>query len=190
MEYGRYCIKRFKTNPTEKPRLLEILEERAKDQEYPEERVENVMITFLQAGTDITVRMVNNSLYRLAQHSEYQEKLFQESVEVFGQPTIDELTLENGLEITMEQFKKLKHTKNFIEEVLRLNSFSYLTMGRQLSKDTEIGGFNVPKDTIVIAMQRWGTLKDEFIPRGSEFIPERHEKGSDLAPVNNYVSVP
>ena len=129
-------------------------------------------------------------LYRLAHHPEYQEKIYKESVEIFGEPTIEEMTSENGLVIAKEHYKKLKLTKNFVEEVLRLNSFSYLTMGRQLSQDTEIGGYTVPKDTIIIAMQRWATMKDEYVPRGEEFIPERHEKGSPLAPVNNFVSIP
>ena len=57
-EFARYCIQRFKTNPSEKERLLELLENRAKDQDQANARIESVMINFLQAGIDITVRIL------------------------------------------------------------------------------------------------------------------------------------
>ncbi|EFC39354.1 predicted protein [Naegleria gruberi] len=189
-EYARYCIQRFKTNPSQNARLLELIEERAKDQDRPDERVESVLMQFLQGGVDITVRIMNNCFHRLAHHPECQEKIYKESVAVFGEPSLEEVTSEDGLSINLEQYKKLKYTKHFIDEVLRLNAFGYLTMGRKLDQDTEIGGYMIPKDTMILAMQRWATLKDEFVPRGEEFIPERHEKGSPLAPVNNFVSLP
>ena len=189
-EYARYCIQRFKQNPSDKERFLELLDARAEGQENSVAKVESVMISFLQAAIDITMRMMTHVYYRLAHHPEYQEKIYNETVEIFGEPTIEEITSENGLNVTKEQYKKLKITKHFLEEVLRLNSFSFLTMGRKLSQDSQIGDYMVPKDTTIIAMQRYATLKDEFIPRGKEFIPERHEKGSPLAPVNNFVSVP
>ncbi|KAL9645195.1 hypothetical protein ABK040_002396 [Willaertia magna] len=189
-EYARYCIQRFKENSSQNPRLLELMEERAKDLDRPDERIENVLIQFLQAGVDVTVKMLNNCYHRLAHHPEIQEKIYEELVAVFGEPSLEELTSDNGLTLTMEQYKQLKYTRNFIEEVLRLNYHTFLASGRQLSQDTEIGGYMVPKDTLILALQRWPTLKDEYVPRGEEFIPERHEKGSPLAPVNNYVSMP
>ena len=61
-EYARYCIQRFKANPTEKERLLELLENRAQDQDQANARIESVMINFLQAGIDITVRILGRFL--------------------------------------------------------------------------------------------------------------------------------
>ncbi|EFC42429.1 predicted protein [Naegleria gruberi] len=189
-EYAKYCIQRFKTNPSQNPRLLELMQERAKELDRPDERIESVLIQFLQAGVDVTVKMLNHCYHRLAHHPELQQKIYEESVAVFGEPSMEELTSENGLSLTMEQYKQLKYTRIFIEEVLRLDLFTHLASGRQLTQDTEIGGYMIPKDTLILVQQKWATLKDEYVPRGAEFIPERHEKGSPLAPVNNYVSMP
>ena len=111
-------------------------------------------------------------------------------LEVFGEPTLDEVTSENGLLVNAEQFKKLKLTKNFVEEVLRLNPFGYASSARILNNDTELGGYNIPKGTTVIALQRRACLSEEFVPRAQEFIPERYERNSPLAMKSSFVSSP
>ena len=129
-------------------------------------------------------------MYRLAHSAEYQEKVYQELLEVFGEPTLEEVTSENGLHITAEQYKKLKLTKQFVEEVLRVNPFAFIGGGRILSDDMIIRGYKIPKDTQVLCIQRFANTRDEFVPRANEFIPERHEKGSPIGLSNNYISTP
>ncbi|KAL9656569.1 hypothetical protein ABK040_012152 [Willaertia magna] len=189
-EYARYVMRRFKDNPSDKPRFYEFLMERSKNDPNPDAVVESVMISFLQAGIDITMRMLCISAYRLAHHPEYQEKIYQELLEVFGEPTLEEATSEHGLQVTKEQYKKLKFTKYFLDEVLRVNPFSYVVSAREMTKDLEVGGYILPKDSMVMTVQQHPSLKDEYVPRAKEFLPERWEKGSPLAPTNSYISAP
>ena len=180
-------ISMFKENPNPQiPRLKELVDERASGMENAEKKSEGVLSAFLNGGVDITSRIMVNQMYRLAHHVEYQDKLFEELKELFGEPTSEEFESENGLQITWDKYKKMKLVKNFLEETMRLNSFSYLTSGRWLLNDIELNGYLVPKDTRIFIMNYHPSLKDEFVPRAREFIPERHEKGHPLAPKSMY----
>ncbi|KAF0972987.1 hypothetical protein FDP41_008651 [Naegleria fowleri] len=184
-------ISMFKENPNPQiPRLKELVDERASGMENAEKKSEGVLSAFLNGGVDITSRIMVNQMYRLAHHVEYQDKLFEELKELFGEPTSEEFESENGLQITWDKYKKMKLVKNFLEETMRLNSFSYLTSGRWLLNDIELNGYLVPKDTRIFIMNYHPSLKDEFVPRAREFIPERHEKGHPLAPKSMYSSLP
>ncbi|EFC44891.1 predicted protein [Naegleria gruberi] len=192
IDNARYCVERFGASQPEnaKPRFYEILVKKAEGATNSNEKVSTVLSTFIQGGVDITSRIMNFILYRLAHHPEYQEKLYNECLEVFGPPALDEVSSENGLIITPEQYKQLKLVRQFVEEVLRFNSFAYITMGRQLNSDIEIGGYILPKETIAIFMNYYPSMKDEYVPRALEFIPERHEKKSPLAPKSMFSSIP
>ncbi|KAG2378079.1 hypothetical protein C9374_008701 [Naegleria lovaniensis] len=187
----REFIKAFAKNPNPNlPRLKDLIDERAAGMENPERKVEGVLTAFINGGVDITSRMMVNQFYRLAHHPDYQEKLYQELVQVFGEPSAEEFTSEQGLHVSLEQYKKLKLSKNFFEEILRIDPFSYMTSGRWLREDTELNGYLIPKDTRVLVVNYYPNLKEEFVPRAKEFIPERHEKGSPLAPKSLYISLP
>ncbi|KAL9654348.1 hypothetical protein ABK040_010377 [Willaertia magna] len=173
-----------------KPRLRELIVEKAKDMERADEHVVNVLSNFLIGGVDATSRVMSFNMYRLAHHIEYQEKLYQEFEQVFGPPSLDEITSENGLQVTGEQLKKLKLLKNFVEETLRLNGISYASSTRILSKDLDVGGYLIPKDTLVMFMDKYCSWREEYVKQPKDFIPERHEKGSPLGVKNNFVTLP
>ena len=71
-----------------------------------------------------------------------------------------------------------------------MNSFAYMHAGRVINEDRELGGYTIPKETSVHYVQRAVNMKEEYVPKPQEFIPERHEKKSPLEPCNNYVSTP
>ena len=119
-------------------------------------------------------------MYRLATEKEFQEKLYQETVEVFGEPTLDELTSENGLTITPETLKKLKLCRAFADESLRLNHIIKSTSTRQLSKDIVASGIKIEQGTTVMFLEDPARYQ-QWVKKSTEFIPERHERGSDLA---------
>ncbi|KAG2373368.1 hypothetical protein C9374_012234 [Naegleria lovaniensis] len=187
----KLLIKMFEQNPNPKiPRLKELVDQRAVGMEQAHKKSEGVLSAFLNGGVDITSRIMVNQMYRLAHHVEYQDKLFEELKGLFGEPTTEEFESENGLEITWEKYKKMKLVKNFLEETMRLNSFSYMTSGRWAVQDFELNGYLIPKDTRIFIMNYHPSLKDEFVPRAKEFIAERHEKGHPLAPKSMYSSLP
>ncbi|KAG2373389.1 hypothetical protein C9374_012255 [Naegleria lovaniensis] len=190
--YGcRNLIKMYEKNPNpELPRLKDYVDERAEGMENAEKKSEGVLSSFLNGGVDVTSRIMVNQMYRLAHHVEYQDKLFDELKELFGEPTAEEFESENGLHISWEQYKKMKLVRNFLDETFRVNSFSYMTSGRWTSTDLEVNGYIIPKDTRILIMNYHPSMKEEYVPRAKEFIPERHEKGHPLAPKSMYSSLP
>lgn len=180
-------VKMFDKNPNpDMPRLKELIDERASGMPNPEQKTAGVLSAFITGGVDITSRIMVNEIYRLAHHKEYQEKLYEELRQVFGEPSVDEFTSEFGLQVTADKYKKLKLTRHFLEETLRMNSFSYLTNGRWLLNDIELNGYLIPKNTRVIIMTYHPSMNEKYVPRAKEFIPERHEKGHPLAPKSMY----
>ena len=186
--YGsRKLIKMYEKNPNPQlPRLKDFVDERAVGMENAEKKSEGVLSSFLNGGVDVTSRIMVNQMYRLAHHVEYQDKLYDELKEVFGEPTAEEFLSENGLQVSWEQYKKMKLVKHFLDETFRVNSFSYMTSGRWTSTDLEVNGYLVPKDTRILIMNYHPSMREEFVPRAKEFIPERHEKGHSLAPKSMY----
>ncbi|KAL9646521.1 hypothetical protein ABK040_006515 [Willaertia magna] len=155
-----------------KPRLKELIEERAKGMDREQEHIADVLSSFLIAGVDATSRVMSYNLYRLAHHKEYQEKLYKEFEEIFGPPTLEEITSENGLEVTLEQFKKLKLVKHFVEETLRMNGIAFISSMRVLNNDLEIGGYMVPKETAILFVDKYCSWSNDYVKRADEFIPE------------------
>jgi len=189
MNRSKECVALFQNNPNpEKPRLKEYIEQRAEGMERKERQIEQVLASFITGGVDITSKMIVTSIYRLAHHQDYQNKLYDECLEVFGEPTTEEYSSEHGLVVTTEQFKKLKLVKHFVDEVFRLNPFSYAPSRRLLSQDTVIKGYQIPKGTQVMLMGYTPGMKEDYVPQPQEFIPERHEKNSPLSVKSNYVT--
>ncbi|EFC37456.1 predicted protein [Naegleria gruberi] len=189
IERCKMCINLFtESNPSGMPRLKELIEEKAKEYERGNEMATITLSSFLLAGVDITARVMAITMYRIAHETKYQEKLYEELVKVFGEPSIDEITNGNLL-ITAEQFKKLKFCRNFIDESMRLNHVIDTSSLRVLSKDLEIAGYKIPKGSFVHFFES-PKYSEKFIPHSMEFIPERYEKSHECRPINNYVHNP
>ena len=175
--------------PKDKPRLLEMIHERAQGMPRSEEMVGLVLNSFLAAAVDITSRTISILMYRLAHEPEYQEKLFEECVKIFGEPTVDELTSSTGgLNVTYQQYKQATLVRHFIEESMRLNHVTDISSMRIIDKDTVIGGYTLPADTGVLIVQNQEFF-NRWVPKHLEFIPERYEKGNESCPSNKNVSL-
>ena len=181
-ERAQYCIDLFgKEQPVgSKPRMKELLDERSKTMDRGQDNVTMVMASFLMAGSDVTSRVMSVLLHRIAHEPEYQDKLYEELEEVFGEPTLSEYTSENGLELTNEKLKKCKLVRNFVEENMRLNHLAKISTARRLSKDITVGEYLFEKDTQVMMFED-PQFTEEYIPNSTQFIPERHEKGNPNA---------
>lgn len=181
------CIRLFASPSSVKPRLKEMVEEKAKDMERKEEAVAIVLASFLMAGVDITARVISILMFRIAHEPEYQEKLYQECLEVFGEPTIDEITSENGLNVTFSHFKQLKLVKHFVSESMRLNHVGYVASTRFLQNDITLGGYSIPKQTQVILFEN-PAFTEKYVPNCTQFIPERYNQDSTFA-IKHHVNV-
>ena len=121
-------------------------------------------ITIYMAGHETSSNALSWTLYLLSQHPEYVQKIQEEEKEVL-----------NGRIPGIADINRLTFTKQVLEEGMRLYPPAYV-VSRQATKDLEIEGISIPKDSIVymsiFALQRspkyW---KDPLL-----FRPERFEE--------------
>lgn len=112
-------------------------------------------------GIDTTSNAVASILYQLSQRPEVQERLYDEISNV-----LKDQSLGPG------DINQMPYLKACVKEVLRMYPV-VIGNGRQLSKDTVICGYNIPKGTQVIFQHYVMGNSDEYFTNASEFRPER-----------------
>ncbi|KAK6161468.1 hypothetical protein DH2020_004849 [Rehmannia glutinosa] len=122
---------------------------------------------FFYAGYETNSNLLTWTMVMLSAHQDWQARAREEAVQVLG----------NKKEITYEDLGKLKIATMILNEMLRLFPSS-MELSRLVKEETILGGYTIPKDTLVtcpiIILQRsteiWG--KD-----AGEFNPERFAEG-------------
>ncbi|XP_045453653.1 probable cytochrome P450 49a1 [Melitaea cinxia] len=112
-------------------------------------------------GIDTTSNAVASTLYQLSKRPEVQEKLYEEVTGVL-----------QGRPLKAGDISQMPYLKACIKEVLRMYPV-VIGNGRQLTKDTVICGYNIPKGTQVIFQHYVMGNSDEYFSDASEFRPER-----------------
>ncbi len=117
------------------------------------------------------------TFYLLSQHPEVEAELVAELGTVLGgrPPTVDDLG-------------RLKVTEMVVQESLRLYPPAFV-IGREAVADCEIGGYRVPRGSVVFISQ-WVLHRDpRYFDRPAEFLPQRWADGlSERLP--RYVYMP
>ncbi|CAK1550977.1 unnamed protein product [Leptosia nina] len=128
------------------------------------------VLTFLFAGTDTSSVAICNTLKLLAKYPKVQEKLYQEIIEVLGDPTRT---------LTKDDLQELKYLERVIKESLRLFPPVPFIM-REVLEETELpSGTILPNGTnMFISLwaigrdpSQWGADADCFDP--DRFLPDR-----------------
>ncbi|WP_324192474.1 cytochrome P450 [Nocardia transvalensis] len=95
------------------------------------------MVTFLNAGTHTTADALTWALYELDRHPDITRRLHAEVDGVLA-----------GRAATYDDLPHLPLTGHFITETLRLRGPAWL-LTRHVTEDTELGGYRLPKGTVV-----------------------------------------
>ncbi|KAL3726103.1 hypothetical protein ACJRO7_031058 [Eucalyptus globulus] len=134
---------------------------------YTDEIIKGFLQTILIAGTDTSSVTMEWALANLLNHSNILDKARMEIDSQIGQDhLIEELDL-----------VKLPYLQNIIAETLRLHPPVPLLIPHYSSDDCTIGGYDVPRDTIVM-INAWAIHRDpEQWPDPTAFKPERFESG-------------
>ncbi|XP_019419224.1 PREDICTED: isoflavone 2'-hydroxylase-like [Lupinus angustifolius] len=133
---------------------------------YTDQIIKGLTLAMLFAGTDSSGATLEWAFCNLLNHPKILKKAKDELDTQIGQ---DRLLNESDL-------SKLPYLKNIILETLRLYPPAPLLIPHVSSEDTTIGGFNIPKDTLVI-VNAWGIQRDPKIwDEATSFKPERYEK--------------
>ncbi|XP_053616368.1 probable cytochrome P450 49a1 [Plodia interpunctella] len=112
-------------------------------------------------GIDTTSNAVASTLYQLSLRPEVQEKLHEEVSRVL-----------RGRPMKAGDVNQMPYLRACVKEVLRMFPV-VIGNGRQLTKDTVICGYNIPKGTQVVFQHFVMGNSSEFFSDAAEFRPER-----------------
>ncbi|XP_038723277.1 cytochrome P450 81E8-like [Tripterygium wilfordii] len=145
--------------------LLSLQEEQP--EYYTDRIVKGLILIMLIAGTDTSAKTLESAMSNLVNNSEVLKKARAELDDQVGQ---DRLIEESDL-------TNLPYLQNIVSETLRLNPPAPLLVPHNASKDCSIGGYNVPRDTIVL-VNAWAIHRDPNLWTDPlSFKPERFESG-------------
>ncbi|NXI56651.1 CP2J6 protein, partial [Chloroceryle aenea] len=131
------------------------------DATYDEENLIQIVFDLFLAGIDTTATTLRWALLYMVVYPDIQEKVQKELDAVLGSSHL----------ICYEDRKKLPYTNAVIHEIQRYSSVILIALPRQSVKDTELLGFPVPKNTIILVNidsvmsdpEKWET-PDQFNP--------------------------
>ncbi|XP_049878400.1 probable cytochrome P450 49a1 [Pectinophora gossypiella] len=129
-------------------------------------------------GIDTTSNAVASILYQLSLRPEVQEKLYEEINRVL-----------QGKPLKPGDINQMPYLKACVKEVLRMYPV-VIGNGRQLTKDTVICGYNIPKGTQVIFQHYVMGNSDQYFSEAAEFKPERWLRRSSVLNHHPFASLP
>ncbi|XP_065629432.1 LOW QUALITY PROTEIN: cytochrome P450 81E8-like [Quercus suber] len=138
---------------------------------YTDQIIKGLMLVLLIAGTDTSAVTLEWAMSNLLNHSEVLKKARVELDNQIGQEK-----LLNELDVS-----KLHYLQNIISETLRLHPAVPLLLPHMSSEDCTIGGYNVPRETMLL-VNVWAIHRDPNIWHdATSFKPERFkmERASD-----------
>ncbi|EPB83718.1 hypothetical protein HMPREF1544_09512 [Mucor circinelloides 1006PhL] len=103
------------------------------------ELVSNLAVFFV-AGHETTASATASFMYYLAANPDIQDRARQEVLDVMGDSPEDVIP-------TREELKQMEYLDNCIHETMRINPPTSGNLPRVVTKDTNLGGFFVPKET-------------------------------------------
>jgi len=119
----------------------------------------------MAAGIDTTGNTAAFFVYDLASNTDQQETLYQEISTVIGDD-----------KITEAKIKKMKYLKACLQESQRLKP-AVLGINRRTQVDMVLGGYQIPKDTVVTYLTALTMNDSDYFEDPEKFIPERWLRG-------------
>lgn len=124
-------------------------------------QVRNEAITLFLAGHETTAVAMTWTWYLLSQHPDVEARMHEELDRVLC-----------GRTPTFEDYPRLDYTRRVFQESMRLFPPAYI-IGRESIEDTTLGGYRIPKGSIVI-MSSYITQRDKrYFPNPESFDPDR-----------------
>ncbi|CAI9090676.1 OLC1v1025493C1 [Oldenlandia corymbosa var. corymbosa] len=120
---------------------------------------------FLNTGADTTATALQWIMANLVKYPAIQDKLFEEIVEVVGQPKALSISVENdeednhseddlleGLCVKEEDIEKMPYLKAIVLEALRRHPPANFVLPHSVTEDVELEGYLIPKNATVNVM--------------------------------------
>ncbi|KAK4599280.1 hypothetical protein RGQ29_009368 [Quercus rubra] len=132
---------------------------------YSDNVIKSILLTMFVAGTDTTVTTMEWAMSLLLNHPEVLQKV---KVEIDNQ-------VGSGRLLDDSDFAKLPYLRCVINETLRLYPPQPLLLPHFSSKDCTVGGFHVPRGTILLVNAWFMHRNPKLWEEPTRFKPERFE---------------
>ncbi|XP_071131030.1 cytochrome P450 10-like isoform X1 [Mytilus edulis] len=144
----------------EEPNFLHSL---LSDPRVTEESATSMVTTLFGAGIETSANTLTFVLTDLSLYPDKQKKLYEEIQRIVGDST----------NLTKEHLARMSYLKACVKESIRKTFPLSSGTGRYLETDLEVGGYEIPKDTLVVVNSALMSNDERFFPRPTEYLPER-----------------
>ena len=152
-------------------RLVRAADQRRSEWSYPNARaLRDEMIGFLCAFTDAPTAALCFALDHLARNPAIRERVEQEVADVLGDRPV-----------AAGDLPRLAYVRAVFQETLRLEPPPYVMRARQVEQDCQLGGYRIPRGTLVYVGMRVLHHRAECWESAGEFWPERWLEASGRA---------
>jgi cytochrome P450 len=162
-------IEQRRQQPLAQPDMLQLLLNTAQEEHgecMSDQQIRDELVTMFVAGHETTAHALSWFWYVLSEHPDVEERLHHELDEVLG-----------GAVPTIEHLSRLSYLQMVLQETLRLYSPSF-SLVRHVIADDEVGGYVLPKDSIVFVTPYFTHRHPDFWPDPDHFDPERFAPGT------------
>ncbi|XP_050367205.1 cytochrome P450 81E8-like [Argentina anserina] len=136
---------------------------------YTDQIIKGLIVVLLLAGTDTSAVTLEWAMSNLLNHPHMLKKARAELDSHLGPDRL----------VDEPDVLKLPYLKSIVSETLRLYPAAPLLLPHLSSEDCTIGGFDLPRDTMVL-INAWAIHRDPAVWEDPEsFKPERFERGED-----------
>ena len=142
--------------------LLQAQDEEAGIGRMTDQQLRDEVMTIFLAGHETTANALTWTYYLLSEHPTTETRLQEELHSIFG----------NRTTITEDDVPRLEFTEKILTESMRLYPPAW-ALGRQVIDDYKVGGYTIPKGSIILMSQYVMHRDPRYFPEPNRFYPER-----------------
>ena len=143
--------------------LLQAQDEEAGIGRMTDEQLRDEVMTIFLAGHETTANALTWTYYLLSENPLIETRLQEELYSIFGN---------SRTPITIDDVPKLQYTEKLLTESMRLFPPAW-ALGRQAIDDYKVGGYSVPKGSIILMSQYVMHRDPRYFPEPDRFYPDR-----------------
>jgi len=143
--------------------LLQAQDEEAGIGRMTDEQLRDEVMTIFLAGHETTANALTWTYYLLSENPLIETRLQEELYSTFGN---------SRTPITVDDVQKLQYTEKLLTESMRLFPPAW-ALGRQAIDDYKVGGYSVPKGSIILMSQYVMHREPRYFPEPDRFYPDR-----------------
>ena len=143
--------------------LLQAQDEEAGIGRMTDEQLRDEVMTIFLAGHETTANALTWTYYLLSEHPTIETRLQEELHSIFGS---------NRTTITVDDVRRLEYTEMILTESMRLYPPAW-ALGRQVIDDYKVGGYSIPKGSIILMSQYVMHRDPRYFPEPDRFYPDR-----------------